>query len=75
MNRPATELAIKLYLAEIRARLDSAALSAKAAQACAEAGDVAKAVEIALDIEQPAYEASRLLDAASLLNRLSRPDP
>jgi hypothetical protein len=29
-------------------------------------------VEVALDIEQLAYEASRLLDAASLLNRISQ---
>lgn len=45
---------------------------ATAAVACAEAGNVDKGVEIALDIEQLAYEAGRLLDAASLLNRLSK---
>ena len=31
-----------------------------------------EAVHIALDIEQLAYEATRLLDAASLINRLAK---
>ena len=35
------------------------------------AGNVEKGVEAALDIEQPVYEAGRLLDAASLINRLA----
>jgi hypothetical protein len=73
MDRTATEAAIKIYLREIHQRLDSAAGIAKAADACAEAGNVDKGVEVALDIEQFAYEATRLLDAASLLNRLSKP--
>jgi hypothetical protein len=73
MDRTATEAAIKLYLKEISRRLDEAAGIAKAADACAEAGTVDKGVEVALDIEQLAYEATRLLDAASLLNRLSKP--
>jgi hypothetical protein len=72
MNRSATEAAIKIYLHEINDRLGRAADIAKAADACASAGSVDKGVEVALDIEQLAYEASRLLDAASLLNRLSR---
>lgn len=48
-----------------------AAVIAKAADACADAGNVDKAVEVSLDIEQLSYEVSRLLDSASLLNRLS----
>jgi hypothetical protein len=72
MDRSATEAAIKIYLREILSRLEKSTGVAKAACACAEAGNVESAVEIILEIEQPAYEASRLLDAASLLNRLSR---
>lgn len=72
MDRTATETAIKIYLREIRQRLDDAAGIAKAAEACAETGQVNKAVEVSHDIEQLSYEASRLLDAVSLLNRLSQ---
>lgn len=72
MDRTATESAIRACLREIRKRLEGAASIARAAEACAESGHVDKAVEVSLDIEQLAYEASRLLDAASLLNRLSQ---
>lgn len=72
MDRTATEVAIKIYLREIRQRLDEATGIAKAAEACANSGQVNKAVEVSHDIEQLSYEASRLLDAASLLNRLSK---
>jgi hypothetical protein len=44
----------------------------KAAEACALAGSVAEGVTVSMDIEQLIYEAGRLQDAASLLNRLSR---
>ena len=72
MDRTATEAAIKVFLTEIHERLDKAARIAKAAEACALAGDANNGVEVALDIEQLAYEAGRLLDAASLLNRISK---
>lgn len=72
MDRTATEAAIKIYLREIHLRLNEAAGIAKAAEACAESGQVDKAVEVSHDIEQLSYEASRLLDAASLLNRISK---
>lgn len=74
MERSTTEAAIKVCLREIHTRLDRAASIAKAAQSCADSGQVDKSVEISLDIEQLSYEASRLLDAASLLNRLSKDD-
>lgn len=70
MEASTTELAIKAFLKEMRKQLDEAVQVAKAAEACAEAGNTGKAVEIALDLEQPVYEAGRLLDAASLINRL-----
>ena len=37
---------------------------------CAEAGNIEKAIEIALDVEQLIYEVTSLLNAASLMNRI-----
>ena len=71
MDRSIAESAIKLFLGEIRQRLDEAASVAKAAQVCAEGGNVSKAVEIVLDVEQLSYESANLLNAASTLNRIS----
>jgi hypothetical protein len=61
----------KALVQEILERLNLAAGVAKAAQACVDAGDVSKAVEIALDVEQPIYEATKLLNAASLIKRIA----
>src|SRR6266403_539006 len=72
MDRTATDQTIKVLLSEIHRRLDDAARIAKAAEACALAGSVAEGVGVSMDIEQLIYEAGRLQDAASLLNRLSR---
>ena len=57
---------------DIRSRLDEAATVAKAVEACADAGNVTKAVEIALDVDQTLYEVTTLLNAASLINRISK---
>ena len=54
-------------------RLDHAARIARAAQACADTGNVEKGVEIALDVEQLIYEVNTFLNAASLINRISKP--
>jgi hypothetical protein len=72
MDRTATDQTIKVLLSEIHRRLDDAARIAKAAEACALAGSLAEGVSVSMDIEQLIYEAGRLQDAASLLNRLSR---
>ena len=56
----------------MRQRLEQAASIAKAAEACAEAGNVDKGIEISLDIEQLIYEVSTFLNAASLINRISK---
>ena len=72
MDRATIEPAIRILLTEIHARLSEAARIAKAAEACALAGSVAEGVSVSMDIEQLVYEAGRLQDAASLLNRLSR---
>jgi hypothetical protein len=71
MDRATIENAITLILTGIHSRLQEAARIAKAAEACALAGSVAEGVGVSMDIEQIIYEAGRLQDAASLLNRLS----
>jgi hypothetical protein len=72
MDRAVAENAITMMIGEIRTRLDSAAAIARAAQVCANEGNIGKAVEIILDVEQLNYEASNLLNAASTLTRISR---
>jgi hypothetical protein len=72
MDAQVAETAIKVYLKEIHTRLNEAAGIARAADACAETGNADKGVQVALDIEQLVYEATRLLDAASLINRLAK---
>ena len=52
MDAAIAETAIKAYLKEIHTRLNEAAGIAKAADACAEAGDADSGVQVALDIEQ-----------------------
>ncbi|WP_439923108.1 hypothetical protein [Nitrobacter sp. JJSN] len=71
MDRASIEPAIKLIIAEIHSKLGEATRIAKAAQASAQNGAVAEGVEVSMDIEQLIYEAGRLHDAASLLNRLA----
>jgi hypothetical protein len=71
MNQATIEPALRLILGEIHSRLNEAARIAKAAEACALAGSVAEGVAVSMDIEQLLYEAGRLQDAASLLNRIS----
>jgi hypothetical protein len=72
MDRATIEPAIRVLLTEIHSNLNEAVRIAKAAEACALAGSVAEGVAVSIDIEQLIYEAGRLQDAASLLNRLSR---
>jgi hypothetical protein len=71
MDRANIEPAIKLIIAEIYSRLSDATRIAKAAEACVQNGAIGEGVEISMDIEQLIYEAGRLQDAASLLNRLA----
>ena len=70
---PATlEITIKGHLKEMRERFDHAASIARAAQTCADTGNVEKGVEIALDVEQLIYEVNTFLNAASLINRINK---
>ena len=71
MNTTNAKIVIQDFLKDIRNRLDEAATVAKAAEACADAGNVTKAVEIALDVDQTLYEVTTLLNAASLINRIA----
>ena len=65
-------ISIRDFLKCIRERLDEAAAIAKAAEACAEAGKPEKAVAIVLDVEQLVYEVNTFLNAASMINRMSK---
>jgi len=71
MDRTTIEPAIKSIISEIRAKLTEATRIAKAAEVCVLAGSVTEGVTVSMEIEQLIYEAGRLHDAASLLNRLS----
>ena|GEM_PF-1585671 len=71
MDRNTIEPAIRMILIEIHTKLDEAAQVAKAAKVCAEAGAVDEGARLSLGIDQLLYEAGRLGDAASLLNRLA----
>lgn len=66
----APTLVMQLIL--MRARLDQAAVLGQAAETCAKAGNICKAIEIALDIEQLICEVNTLLNAASQMNRICR---
>jgi hypothetical protein len=72
MDAQSAETTIKAFLTEIRCRLDKAAGIGRAADACAGAGFYQKGLEVALDMEQLLYEATSLLNAASLINRISQ---
>jgi hypothetical protein len=72
MDAQLVETTIKTYLAEIRNRVDKAAGIGRAADACAGAGFHEKGLEVALDMEQLLYEATTLLNAASLISRIAQ---
>lgn len=63
---------IASFAQEIRNRLDDALKAAQAAEACTSAGAPDQAVKLLLDVEQPIYEATTLLNAASLIHRMQR---
>lgn len=70
IDTTAAQQAIGAMLAAIQVRLEEATRIARAATACAQAGSVNEGVILALDIEQPIYEAGRLLDAVSFVHGL-----
>jgi hypothetical protein len=72
MSLEMADIAIPTFLKCIRERLEQATGIAKAAEACAKAGNPEKGVEIVLDVEQLIYEATTLLNGASLINRCAK---
>jgi hypothetical protein len=64
-----TDLAIKSFLVGIRERLDRAAGLARAAEACGHDGHLDQALQLAMEMEPPLYEARTFLEAANLLVR------
>lgn len=61
MDAQIVEATLKMHVREMRERLDRAAGIGKAAEACADAGHIEKAIEIALDVEQLIYEVNTFL--------------
>jgi hypothetical protein len=72
MSPEMAEIAIGEFLKAIRGRLEQAASIAKAAEACAEAGNPEKGVGVVLDVEQLIYEATSRLLKLSRLHRGTR---
>jgi hypothetical protein len=74
-EKPEATMTIRSGLEAITTRLTDAAAIAKAALACADAGAQGRAVQIALDLEEPVREANTLLNMISLLQRMrDRPE-
>jgi hypothetical protein len=72
MDRTAADAVTKAFLANIHRKPQEAASIAKAAEVCAESGNVQTAVKMVMDIEDPTYQANRILSAALLIrNELS----
>jgi hypothetical protein len=74
MTPEITDIVITDFLKEISRRLDEAVQIAKAAEACADAGNSQKAVEVVMDVEPLMFEANTLLNGATLLQRSFKPD-
>jgi hypothetical protein len=61
---------VRACIPTIREHLESAVARARSAEASLASGDLDFAMQIALDIEMPTYEAKVLLDAVSLIRRI-----
>jgi coenzyme F420-reducing hydrogenase gamma subunit len=69
MDRAAADAVTKALLKNLHRKLQEAASIAKAAEACAVSGNVQSAVKMAMDIEEPTYQANRMLNAALLIRK------
>ena len=67
MDRIAADAVTKALLSKIYRKLQEAASIAKAAEVCAESGNVQTAVKMVMDIEDPTHQAHRMLSAALLI--------
>jgi hypothetical protein len=74
MTRETADIVIMDFLKEISQRLDQTVSIAKAAEACADAGNPKQAVEIVMDVEPLIFDANTLLNGATLLQHGFRPD-
>ena len=73
MTPEIADMVISDFLKAMSQKLDEAVQIAKAAEACADAGNPQKAVEIVMDVEQLMFDANTLLNGACLLKlRFSR---
>jgi hypothetical protein len=68
MSPETADAVITDFLKEIARLLDEAVAIAKAAEACADAGNAQKAVEIVMDVEGLVFQATTLLGAAKLVH-------
>jgi hypothetical protein len=76
MDRAAADTVTRAFLTQIHRELQEAVSIAKAAEICAESGNVQGAVKIMMDIEDPAYRADRMLKATLLIrNELLGEEP
>jgi hypothetical protein len=67
MDRTVADTVTKALLANIHHKLQEAASIAKAAEVCAESGNVQTALKMVMDIEDPTHQANRMLSAALLI--------
>jgi hypothetical protein len=67
MDRTAADTVTKALLANIHRKLQEAASIAKAAEVCAESGNIQTAVKMVMDIENPTHQVDRMLSAALLI--------
>jgi hypothetical protein len=67
MDRTAADHVTKAFLTNIHRKLQEAASIAKAAEVCAESGNIQTAVKMVMDIEDPTHQANRMLGAALLI--------
>lgn len=68
MDRAAADAVTKALLTNIHLKLQDAGCIAKAAEACAASGNAQSAVKMVMDIEEPTYQANRMLNAALLIS-------
>jgi hypothetical protein len=68
MDRTAADHVTKAFLTNVYRKLQEAASIAKAAEVCAESGNVQTAVKMVMDIEDPTHQASRMLNAVLLIS-------
>jgi hypothetical protein len=74
MTPETIDTAVTELLQQVSQRLEQAVQIAKAAEACAEAGNPKKAVEIIMDTEDLVFQATTLLNGASVLRSAIGPD-